>query len=85
VDPDERERIFEAYRQGSHAAIGSGVGLALVATFAELHGGRAWVQQREGGGASFRVLLAWDPPAPPDPPDDEAQPTGTGSSAESQA
>jgi signal transduction histidine kinase len=85
VDPDERERIFEAYRQGSHAAMGSGVGLALVATFAELHGGRAWVQEREGGGASFRVLLAWDPPAPPDPPDDEAQPTGTGSSAESQA
>jgi hypothetical protein len=32
-----------------------------VAKFAELHGGRAWVQERLGGGASFRVLLAYDP------------------------
>jgi signal transduction histidine kinase len=28
-----------------------------VARFAELHGGRAWVQDRPGGGASFQVLL----------------------------
>jgi signal transduction histidine kinase len=28
-----------------------------VARFAELHGERAWVEEREGGGASFRVLL----------------------------
>ena len=25
--------------------------------FAELHGGRAWVEDREGGGASFRVWI----------------------------
>lgn len=36
---------------------GVGIGLSLVARFAELHAGRAWVQDREGGGASFRVLL----------------------------
>ena len=59
-------------------------GEMLVATFAEVHGGRAWVEEREGGGASFRVLLAWEPPVADDPAD-EAQPTGTGSSAESQA
>jgi K+-sensing histidine kinase KdpD len=34
-----------------------GIGLSLVAQFGELHGGRAWVQDRPGGGASFRVLL----------------------------
>jgi signal transduction histidine kinase len=33
------------------------VGLTLVRRFAELHGGRAWVQDRQGGGASFRVWL----------------------------
>jgi signal transduction histidine kinase len=31
--------------------------LSLVARFAELHGGRAWVEERPGGGASFRVHL----------------------------
>ena len=58
--PDElRESIFEAYR-GSGGE-GSGLGLSLVARFAELHGGRAWVQDRDLGGASFRVWLPADP------------------------
>jgi signal transduction histidine kinase len=30
--------------------------------FAELHGGKAWVEEREGGGASFRVFLPAVPP-----------------------
>jgi hypothetical protein len=25
--------------------------------FADLHGGRAWVEDRAGGGASFRIFL----------------------------
>jgi PAS domain S-box-containing protein len=60
---EERQAIFEAFRQGSAAGAGSGVGLALVARFAELHGGRAWVEDRTGGGASFRVYLPSRPPA----------------------
>jgi PAS domain S-box-containing protein len=59
--PEEiREAIFEPFRQGPDApqhSPGVGVGLALVARFAELHGGRAWVEAREGGGASFRVWI----------------------------
>jgi PAS domain S-box-containing protein len=54
------DAVFEPFRQGpsesSHSP-GAGVGLALVARFAELHGGRAWVEERPGGGASFRVFL----------------------------
>jgi PAS domain S-box-containing protein len=63
VSPAERETIFEAFRQGSSpsAAGGAGVGLALVTRFAELHSGRAWVEDRRGGGASFRVLLSAEP------------------------
>lgn len=56
-----REAVFEPFRQGPDAprhAPGVGVGLSLVARFAELMGGRAWVQERVGGGASFRVFLA---------------------------
>jgi PAS domain S-box-containing protein len=62
VPEHERETIFEPFRQGmgrpgAGAGGGSGVGLALVRRFAELHGGRAWVEERPGGGASFRVWL----------------------------
>jgi two-component system sensor histidine kinase KdpD len=63
--PDElRETIFEPFRQGPDAPVhspGVGVGLTLVRRFAELMGGRAWVQGREGGGASFRVFLPAEP------------------------
>jgi PAS domain S-box-containing protein len=72
VPADQRERIFQPFHRGpgasSHAP-GSGVGLALVAQFAGLHGGRAWVEPRAGGGASFQVLLPDSPDvAPPADP-----------------
>jgi K+-sensing histidine kinase KdpD len=35
-------------------------GLSLLAKLAEIHGGRAWVEERPGGGASFRVLFPSD-------------------------
>ena len=55
--PDaDRESVFDIYRRGSPAP-GSGIGLSLVKRFAEIHGGRAWVAERQGGGASFRVWL----------------------------
>jgi PAS domain S-box-containing protein len=55
-----REQVFQPFHTGRNIADhapGSGIGLALVAQFASLHGGRAWVQDRPGGGASFRVFL----------------------------
>jgi PAS domain S-box-containing protein len=59
VPQDVRTAIFEPFRQGpgDHPSPGAGIGLSLVARFAALHGGTAWVQDREGGGASFRVRL----------------------------
>jgi PAS domain S-box-containing protein len=60
VPAELREQIFQPFRKGRNVADhapGSGIGLALVARFAELHGGRALVQDRPGGGASFRVYL----------------------------
>jgi signal transduction histidine kinase len=66
VPEDLKEAIFEPFRQGpgKHPSPGAGIGLSLVARFAELHGGRAWVENREGGGASFRVFLPCSVQAP---------------------
>jgi signal transduction histidine kinase len=63
IPVEQRESIFRPFERGPGGAgyaPGSGVGLALVAQIASLHDGQAWVEDRAGGGASFRVLL----PAP---------------------
>jgi PAS domain S-box-containing protein len=57
--PDHlKGEIFEPFRRGSaRETPGTGIGLSLVAGFAALHGGVAWVEDRPGGGSSFRVFL----------------------------
>jgi signal transduction histidine kinase len=62
VPESEREAIFSPFTRAPHdpSTPGTGIGLALVARFAELHGGRAWVTDREGGGAVFQVSLPAD-------------------------
>lgn len=69
VPEEHREAVFEPFEHGPMTSLhnpGVGIGLSLVARFAELHGGRAWVEDREGGGASFRVRIPrGDPEAPP--------------------
>jgi PAS domain S-box-containing protein len=63
IPDDLKAEIFEAFRRGAGdvESSGSGIGLSLVARFAEVHGGRAWVEDRRGGGASFRVFLPDQP------------------------
>jgi len=60
VPAEDRERVFERFYRApgtGRSADGGGVGLglALVAEHARLHGGRAWVEDRDGGGARFVV------------------------------
>jgi len=57
-----RDQVFERFTRGQYAGqrqddTGTGLGLALVARHVRLHGGRAWVQDRPGGGARFVVEL----------------------------
>jgi len=64
--PDEiKQAIFEPFKQGKvkEHAPGTGVGLSLVAQFSKLHGGRAWVEDRKGGGASFHVVISAKKPS----------------------
>jgi PAS domain S-box-containing protein len=54
----DKEEIFDLFvRRAGERSQGTGVGLALVAQFARLHDGTVWVEDRDGGGASFRVRL----------------------------
>jgi signal transduction histidine kinase len=58
VDDEQKAAIFEPFRRGDDASgSGVGIGLSLVAKFAQLHGGAAWVEDRPGGGARFCVRL----------------------------
>jgi signal transduction histidine kinase/integral membrane sensor domain MASE1 len=64
-----RETIFDPFVRGDTGTFtpGTGIGLALVDRFAKLHGGRAWIDESDGGGARFHVEL-------PGPVEGEEQP-----------
>jgi two-component system sensor histidine kinase KdpD len=66
--PDElKDVIFEPFRQGEGSTgKGVGIGLSLVRKFAELHGGRAWAEDRPGGGTIFKTLLPGELSRSPD-------------------
>jgi PAS domain S-box-containing protein len=57
--PDNiRETLFAPFVKDTRGHVpGTGIGLSLVLRFAALHGGRAWVDDRPGGGARFHVYL----------------------------
>jgi len=57
--PEElKSTLFDPFSQGPTAAgRGVGIGLSLVRRFAELHGGTADIEDRDGGGARFVITL----------------------------
>ena len=60
VPPDQRERIFEPFYRlpgASENSGGVGLGLALVRSISQQHGGSARCEARAGGGATFVVEL----------------------------
>jgi PAS domain S-box-containing protein len=78
VADEFKKIVFETFDRGPQAfstTPGAGIGLSLVARFAAVHGGRSWVEDRPGGGASFHVLLPDCVVAEPSP-DEAGQPLG---------
>jgi two-component system sensor histidine kinase KdpD len=59
IPADALPKIFERYRRGeAHAEGGSvGLGLFIVRSLTQGHGGRVWAENREGGGARITFTL----------------------------
>jgi two-component system sensor histidine kinase KdpD len=59
VPAEERDHVFEKFfrltREGTEG--GAGLGLAICRGLIDAHGGRIWVEDRDGGGARFRFTL----------------------------
>lgn len=77
VPAEEVERIFEKFYRGrqSQGTAGTGIGLSLVRTIADLHGGSVACRSRDGGGAMFVLTVPLGRPAAAEE-DGKARPAG---------
>jgi signal transduction histidine kinase len=60
IADDQKEMLFERFRRGDGKNVsphGAGLGLSIVKRTIDAHGGRVWVEDREGGGAVFVIAL----------------------------
>ena len=57
IPSEEKDKVFERFFQSKGASGGTGIGLALVKSFVELHHGTARVESEYGHGSNFIVIL----------------------------
>jgi two-component system, OmpR family, sensor histidine kinase KdpD len=74
IPKGEEERIFtKFYRATTARRVGGvGLGLAICRAIVDAHGGRAWAENRDGGGAVFRLALPQKDPPPAGAPQGSA-------------
>ncbi len=64
IRPEDQKKIFDRFCQvdeGNKGLYGgTGIGLALVKEFIELHGGKVWVESEQGKGSVFTVSLPYN-------------------------
>jgi len=75
IDPRDHQLIFQEFRQvhesGTKRPEGTGLGLALVRRFVEMHGGTIRVESTPGEGATFIIVLPCRQPALAQPPEND--------------
>ncbi|MDD6896581.1 MAG: two-component regulator propeller domain-containing protein [Prevotellaceae bacterium] len=57
IDPNDHERIFQAFYQSADNKPGTGIGLSIVKNIVDQHNGTISVESQPGHGATFTVLL----------------------------
>lgn len=61
IAPDDHDRVFERFYRAANPltveAGGAGIGLTIVKSLVEAHGGRVWVDGEIGEGSQFNVVL----------------------------
>lgn len=57
IDKEEADKVFERFFQAKGAASGTGIGLALVKSFVELHNGEVKVESEPDKGSDFIVVI----------------------------
>ena len=69
IDEDKRARVFEDFESGKQG--GAGLGLALVRSLIDLHGGLVTLESQKGEGTRVTCLLPRQPPEQKTPPEPE--------------
>ena len=63
ISPEDQERLFDRFWQVSRKdKLGAGLGLSIAKGIVEAHGGRIWVESREGEGSAFWFSIPLEPP-----------------------
>ncbi|MGO9771371.1 MAG: sensor histidine kinase [Roseiarcus sp.] len=55
VATEDREKIFEPFWRKDDSTPGTGLGLSIVKEMMDKQGGRVWVEETPGGGATFKL------------------------------
>ena len=68
IPAEHQDKIFQSFYQVDSSSTrefgGAGLGLAIVRSFVEGHGGRVWAESEVGQGSRFTAVLPTVPPAP---------------------
>lgn len=61
IPKNKHDEIFETFKQADSSTSkqygGTGLGLALVKQYVEMHGGNIWLESEEGVGSTFTFTI----------------------------